>query len=353
MTRLDLPAWIEERLACPRDHLPISAEGGNLRCASGHSFDLRNGVPVLLLSDRESTHPKLEPTGELKERQPEPRHDSREQSDVDPFVQGEVLGTCGNFYESLLGKLTRYPIPELRVVPKDGRGRGFLDIGSNWGRWSLAASRAGYAAVGVDPSLDAVQAARRVTSQLDLSAAFLVADARWLPFADESFDVVFSYSVFQHLRREDVRSALDEVRRVLVPGGLSVIEMPTAAGVRNLYVRARRRISREQLRPLDFHVRYWSIRELLETFSRHVGPTHMEVDSFFFINGQPSDRELLPARYRAAITASEILRMGARVMPPVTRLADSVYVVSRRVSTMSLRTTGLDDMNNSPSHGAS
>jgi SAM-dependent methyltransferase len=181
--------------------------------------------------------------------------------------------------------------------------------------------------------LDGLRAARRVARQLGSNARFLAAEARWLPFAERSFDVVFSYSVFQHLRKEDVHAALDEISRVLVPGGLAVIEMPTAAGLRNLYVRAKRRISGEHVDPSDFHVRYWPLRDLVETFTDHVGPTRVEVDSFFFINGQPADRDLLPLRYRGAVTASELLRRAANAIPMLAQLSDSVYLASRKTAT--------------------
>lgn len=49
-------------------------------------------------------------------------------------------------------------------------------------------------------------------------AADMLADAHALPFADASFDLVFSYAVFEHLHNPYMAAA--EVARVLVPGGL-------------------------------------------------------------------------------------------------------------------------------------
>ncbi|WP_037318609.1 class I SAM-dependent methyltransferase [Amycolatopsis orientalis] len=46
---------------------------------------------------------------------------------------------------------------------------------------------------------------------------FLVADARALPFAEASVDVVFAHAVFEHLKEPG--AALAEIRRVLKPGG--------------------------------------------------------------------------------------------------------------------------------------
>lgn len=50
-------------------------------------------------------------------------------------------------------------------------------------------------------------------------------DASSLPFKDESFDVVTSIAMFHHLpTKKDRLNFLKEVRRVLKPGGISVIK---------------------------------------------------------------------------------------------------------------------------------
>lgn len=327
----ELADWLRDRLVCPRDYRPLVAAQDAVICSAGHRFRMSDGIPVLLRDDQEPTHPELESTGE-KKAEAERWKDSGARNGVDAFVQANVVATCGNLYKPLIHKLRRYPIPELRVVPSQGKGKTLLDIGCNWGRWSIAASRLGYDVVGIDPMLDGLRAAKRVARQLESNAQFIAGETRWLPFADATFDVVFSYSVFQHLRKDDVRRALDEIGRVLVPGGLSVIEMPTAAGLRNLYVRARRKISKEHLAPSDFHVRYWQLDELVETFTDHVGPTQVEVDSFFFINGQPVDRDLLPARHRGAVAVSELLRKASGRIPTLARFADSIYLASQKAS---------------------
>ncbi|MEA2325195.1 MAG: hypothetical protein QOE68_154, partial [Thermoanaerobaculia bacterium] len=48
--------------------------------------------------------------------------------------------------------------------------------------------------------------------------ADMLADAHAMPFSDETFDLVLSYAVFEHLH--DPYMAAAEVARVLVPGGL-------------------------------------------------------------------------------------------------------------------------------------
>src|SRR5205085_127564 len=109
--------------------------------------------------------------------------------EVDPFVQQEIVKTNGLLYTGVLGGLRRYPIPEI-PLPKTTDGLRLLDIGCNWGRWSIAAGRRGYQAIGIDPGMAAIEAANRVSRALGQSPGFLVGDGRSLPFPDQSFDVV-------------------------------------------------------------------------------------------------------------------------------------------------------------------
>jgi SAM-dependent methyltransferase len=225
-----------------------------------------------------------------------------------------------------VGKLPAYPIPELRLP--DGEGKRFLEIGCHWGRWCVAAARKGYVAIGIDPSLEGVRAARKVARQLGVDAHFVVADGRHLPFREGTFDVAFSYSVLQHFEREDVLETLDQIKRVLVPGGISYVQMPTALGLRNLYVQARRRKFREPVSQFD--VRYWLPGELRQDFGARIGPSQLEVDGFFSLNAQASDLDLMPRRFRAAIHASDALRALSRRIRPLTLAADSLYVRSTK-----------------------
>ena len=300
-------------LVCPRDRTPLR-DGA---CERGHEYPVVDGVPVLLVDEETPTHAAC---GRVEVLPPPPREG------IDPFVQEVIGATCGRLYEHLIADLPDYPIPELRLPP--GGGRTFLEVGSNWGRWCVAASRRGYVPTGIDPSLKGVQAARRVAQQLGVDAQYVVGDARRLPFADASFDVVFSYSVFQHFSKRDALAAFDEIGRVLKPGGESLVQMANLYGARSLWNQARERRFREP-RTL-FDVRYWGPLELKRELERRVGPTQLSVDGFFTLNPQPTDLALLPARYRAVVHVSEALRRVSRVGRPLPYVADSVYARSRR-----------------------
>lgn len=97
------------------------------------------------------------------------------------------------------------------------QGRDVLEVGVGLGTDFIRFVRAGARATGVDLTEAAVDAVRRRLDYERLSADLRVGDAESLPFADASFDLVWSYGVLHHT--PDTARALGEVRRVLRPDG--------------------------------------------------------------------------------------------------------------------------------------
>ncbi len=316
-------------LVCPRDKKSLKFADNKLVCPDRHSYPVVKDVPIMLVEDAEHTHDyinqTLEKVSELNSENSEnnPSGDeSNNQNGIDKFVQSEVPYTSGILYFSVQNKLNRYPIPEIRL-PR-GNGERLLDIGCNWGRWSIAAAKKNYKVIGIDPSLEAVLAAQRVSRQLGAEADFVVGDARFLPFADDAFEVVFSYGVFQHLSKENVRTSLDEAVRVLENGGKTLFQMSNKYGIRQ-YQQYRRRGRTEGE---GFEVRYWTPAELLETFEKRFGAMKMTSDCYFGLGIQGKDADLLPLKYKMVVYSSEFLRKLSGVFKPLTKVADSVYLES-------------------------
>ena len=318
MSTTQTATWRE--LACPRERAPLEQRGDVLVCEQGHEYPFVDGIPVLVVDDELApTQPGYWATPEQIERVRAAEPPPVEGDVVDPYVAELIVGTHGNLYRHLATGLPRYPIPAFPA----GRGEGelLLDIGCNWGRWTLAAARAGYRPIGVDPSFEAIVAARRIARQLGVDARYVVADARRLPFADDTFDVVFSYGVLQHFSKADVAVSVGEIARVLKRRGLSWVQMPNAHGPLNLVRLAQRRFREGDA----FEVRYWRPSELRRVFGR-IGPTELSIDGFLTLNPQRDDVDLLPPRYRALVRTSETLRRA----PFLTPVADSVNVRSIR-----------------------
>ena len=68
------------------------------------------------------------------------------------------------------------------------------------------------------------RARRYVSADLESGRAMVEADLTALPFEDAAFDLVLCSHVLEHV--PDDRAALRELRRVLRPGGLAVIQTP-------------------------------------------------------------------------------------------------------------------------------
>ena len=313
-------------LACPRDKEGLHFERESLVCERGHRYAVIEGVPILLVSEAEQTH--IEGTRALAIAESGDASSLRKieitQGEIDPFVRNAIGSTNGSLYKHLVGSLTEYPIPKLRLPP--GNGKLFLEIGCNWGRWCIAAARLGYRPIGIDPSLKSIRAAIRVSQQLGVNARFVVADGRFLPFRDQSFDQVFSYSVLQHLSKENARATLAEIRRVLLVGARAQVQMPNVYGLRCLYHQIRRGFHEGR----DFDVRYWTPAELFSAFSESVGPSSLSVDGYFSLNVQPTDLHLLLPRHRAVVHLSEALRRASSRVPALLKVADSLYVDCQR-----------------------
>jgi ubiquinone/menaquinone biosynthesis C-methylase UbiE/uncharacterized protein YbaR (Trm112 family) len=316
-------ARLLEFIVCPRDRSTLRESGRELVCEQGHSYGVVDGVPVLLVEEVPFTHCDAQRAlaatrADVPLLMPAPVG-----VEIDPFVNKWIAATNGALYRHLEGQLQEYPIPNLRLPP--GGGRLFLEIGCSWGRWCIAAARAGYRPVGIDPSLGGIRAARHVSAQLGVDALFVVGDGRYLPVRDHSIDQAFSYSVLQHLSKENARATLREVRRVLRPGGESLIQMANKLGPRSLYNQMRHWFVKTE----GFEVRYWLPGELLAAFREELGPTEVEVDGFFSLNPQVSDLRFLPGKYRAVVRASEALRKTAQWVAPLRYVADSLYLKSK------------------------
>lgn len=105
-----------------------------------------------------------------------------------------------------------------------------LDAGCGTGgvlRWLIDEGRVGRA-VGVDVASAAIDLARERVPEAELH----VAPVRALPLEDESFDLVVSNDVLQHVFDHEVVESLRELRRVLAPGGALLLRTNGARKLR-------------------------------------------------------------------------------------------------------------------------
>jgi SAM-dependent methyltransferase len=102
------------------------------------------------------------------------------------------------------------------------RGR-LLNIGCAHGPDFLP-FRQGFDLYGVDFSTEMLKFARKYSQKFGFAVNLTLADVCHLPYPDETFDWAISVATYHHIRgREEQQAALDELRRVLKPGGEAFI----------------------------------------------------------------------------------------------------------------------------------
>lgn len=96
-------------------------------------------------------------------------------------------------------------------------GNRILDLGSGTGYYLNLMQKRGYSCVGVDLSQDMVR--QSMTAYPDIPVN--IADARKLPFSDNSFDALISIETLRYFSNRD--QFLNEIFRVIKPGGIVFI----------------------------------------------------------------------------------------------------------------------------------
>lgn len=101
-------------------------------------------------------------------------------------------------------------------------GKAVLDLGCGGGFMSEALAKEGAHVVGVDPSAPAIDAARAHAQKEGLAIDYKVGSGEHIPLEDASADCVVCVDVLEHV--DDVGTVLDEIGRVLKPGGMFLFD---------------------------------------------------------------------------------------------------------------------------------
>jgi ubiquinone/menaquinone biosynthesis C-methylase UbiE len=139
----------------------------------------------------------------------------------DTSVVQNVSGDA-DFYEKFREQRyrTQWHIP-LLVPFAEAKGKQVLEIGiGNGADGAMFALNGGYY-TGADLTEAALEATRKHFEVLGLKGRFQKENAEQLSFTCNSFDIVYSHGVLHHT--PNIRQAIDEVWRVLKPGGRAII----------------------------------------------------------------------------------------------------------------------------------
>lgn len=149
---------------------------------------------------------------------------ARDQWSADPAggvaAEDAELGTPASF-----ARIERYRYLEQPWMHETFRferfaGKRVLEIGVGLGTDHLQFARAGAIVTGIDLVPRCIELTGRRMDQEQLSSHLHVMDAEHLQFADDAFDVVYSFGVLHHTASAE--KAFAEVRRVLRPDGVFI-----------------------------------------------------------------------------------------------------------------------------------
>jgi SAM-dependent methyltransferase len=131
-----------------------------------------------------------------------------------------------------------------------------LDFGCGWGQYLGAAKAVGWDAIGIEIDPEKIEFAR--SQGLNAVQGELLDGI----FDSETFDAVIAQQVFEHLY--DPVSYIEEIRRVLKPGGVLFVSVPNYGSVLARFAGA----NWDMVSPVA-HVRYFTSGTLKQLLSDH------------------------------------------------------------------------------------
>lgn len=124
-----------------------------------------------------------------------------------------------NYYSGYFAKARKYYFYKAVGAFNAGGREKILDVGCGQGDFLAACKDIRVTAMGIDADGDYINFCKKRGYNVKIG------DIYRIPYRKESYDGVFSQSVFEHLT--DPLKAIGEINRVLKPGGLVIISTPT------------------------------------------------------------------------------------------------------------------------------
>lgn len=164
------------------------------------------------------------------------RQDERASVDAAVYTEDYFLTECDgyNTYLQGEGRVLARRLDALWSFLRAMPGMRVLDLGCGRGEIPIHCGLRGITSVGMDYSAQALRLARVAISQVDstgpetwIPPVLLLANAQYIPCPDDYFDHVIMSDIVEHLYPHELKTAFQEVKRVLKPGGeLLIHTMP-------------------------------------------------------------------------------------------------------------------------------
>ena len=252
--------------------------------------------------------------------QPEP---TEYNSNVPWTVQQQIAATNGRHFIDRTGKLIDYPVYKLPVKMVQGK-KIMLDIGCGWGRWLVAGCNAGYIPIGLDIRLEFCKTNRRVLFDQKKQGYSIVADLENIPFRENVFDLVWSFSVIQHTHVERLKNCIQHINRILANDGFTYLEFPNSKGIRNRFGVVQDSAGKDDYN--SWNVRYYSPKEYEIMFNEFLSHFSYANHSFLGIGILPEDLKYVSLKNKIICTMSLVGSFFADIIPGLKNFSDSIYI---------------------------
>jgi ubiquinone/menaquinone biosynthesis C-methylase UbiE len=183
------------------------------------------------------------------------------------FLTSEVASGYDAYYQTETGKTIDNIEKEivsahLKKLPKTN----WLELGCGTGHWTKFFSENGLQITAVDNSEAMLEIARSKNLE---NVQFINADATRLPFHDARFSGIVSITMLEFV--DDLKGALNEINRVLKPGGTLVL------GCLNALSEPGKNKNND---PVFQHARFFTPNEITEMLARFGNP-HISAGVYF------------------------------------------------------------------------
>lgn len=150
------------------------------------------------------------------------RYDWKDKIPAEPFSREFYNEIDRRFFADAFTYLPWKHRPFEALIPFDSlASQDVLEIGVGNGSHAQLLAGAARTFTGVDLTTYAVESTTKRLQAFGLAGKVIQADAEKLPFADQSFDFVWSWGVIHH--SSDTNKVLQEIHRVLRPNGTAVL----------------------------------------------------------------------------------------------------------------------------------
>jgi len=211
-------------------------------------------------------------------------------------------------------------------------GKIMIEVGCGFGGFLLNISKSCGEVVGVDISSKAIRIAKDLAKQFDLQKRInlIVADAQFLPFKDDSGDVLVCSETLEHI--PNYEKALSELVRVTKKSGYLCLTVPnflSTALFENIillligqpsYIKSHVSVEKEHI----FHV--FKLKKLLNCYNVEI----VAMRSVDFLHLPPKIRKLLKIEWPLQVLSRKLENFFAKYLPPLRLAGANIGVLVKK-----------------------